>query len=340
MSQTTNCQTGGVLPGFRILMVIPILGVDIQSIHLPFQTSSSIAMLTKLSLRNRLVSCMVAGGFCLASASNTMAGDCGCEPTCAICPTAEICECDCSCKKKPNLVYKALDSVAGGIEKLFGLDKCGTNACDMMEVPCDDGCDTIMMHEMPSSEVIYDEPHHGHSHHGHAHSVPLPPMDIPSPPIRQSAPVYTGPMEEMRIKPTGPSQWHQPSSELRMSEPRMVQPHSVAPRSTQPRSTQRHAVEAGQHLGETPLADPEVGEIQQPLLTPEPEPRSDSPAPEVNKEESLFDTLSNPFGDDARARLPRPVRPSNYEEIELKPISKRPLSRSYSESNRRVRSVR
>ncbi len=66
------------------------------------------------------------------------------------------------------------------------------------------------------------------------------------------------------------------------------------------------------------------------------------PQSEPNSERgSLFDTLSDPFRDDqTRTRTYQPVRPSSYDDVELRPISKRPLSRSYSESSRRASSVR
>lgn len=289
-------------------------------------------MLNNLSLRNRLFACIAAGGLCLAGVNNVQAGDCGCEVTCDVCPTTEACGCEnsCGCDRKNNCVYKALDAVAGGIEKLFGLDKCGKSDCDTML--CDDGCDAMLMEElmMPAPpQAHYSQPSHGHSHSTHSHSThghsthahsypqhveaaPLP----PSPPIIQSAPVYSEPAES-----TG--------SALRMTQPRMVQPRAVAPRSVQPRSMQPRSME------QSLPAEPEPRSLPVPESTP-------NAAPEAEGEGgSLFDALSNPFGDDeARVRLPRPVRPSSYQEIELRPISKRPLSRSYSTSKRRVSNER
>ncbi|MFK8112911.1 MAG: hypothetical protein AB8B91_11945 [Rubripirellula sp.] len=318
-------------------------------------------MLTKLSLRNRLFACVAAGGLCLAGTTPTLAADCGCEATCQVCPIDPVeCQCDCSCKKKPNLVYKALDSVAGGIEKLFGLDKCGKSDCD--NIVCDDGCDAMMMEElmMPSPPVIHDSAPI-HQHHHHSHSAPMPPAVQHSAPVIQSAPVYTGPAEKVHVKPMGPNQWEQPSqptadpstsNRMEMTQPRMVQPRAVQAREVEPRATQPRAVQP-REVQRQPMVDPDskldsgnapeaANAPQVPI--PETMPRNNAPAPQVEDAEeggSLFDTLSNPFGDDeARIKLPRPVRPSNYEQPAFRPINKRPLSRSYNESNRRVRSVR
>lgn len=278
-------------------------------------------MLTIRSLKSRFLASVIAGGLCLAVAGNTLAADCGCSNSCDVCPTASSGNCcDCSSgKKKHNCLYKALDAFAGGVERLFCLDRCDSR-CD--ESVCDDGCDSAMFDElmlpMPPTEIQ----HHRH----HDHSAPIVKPFVPH--------AYSGPTHDVQITPTGPSQWQgagQPVIDPPRSERRMSQPLI-------------ESQDMGQHLGGGAMAKPEAADsppvrIQEPdmEIRRQPVPQSQ---PEIERE-SLFDTLSDPFRDDqTRTRSYQPVRPSSYDDVELRPIRKRPLSRSYSESSRRVRSIR
>lgn len=270
-------------------------------------------MLTNRSLKSRFLACVTAGGLCLAAtAGNTLAADCGCESSCDFCPTASsACGCDCSYDiKKHNCLYKALDAFAGGIEKLLCLDRCD-GGCD--ELACDDGCDAAMIDELMLPMPPTDFGHHSHGLHHAPRVKPFVP------------PVYTGPTHDVQITPTGPSQW-QGAGQPTMDPPEM------------------EPLDSGQHLGGDQFSDdPEAGAPPVRVREPDMEIRRqpDSQTEPKSERGSLFDTLSDPFNDDqTRTRTYQPVRPSSYDDVELRPISKRPLSRSYSESSRRVKSVR
>ncbi len=267
-------------------------------------------MLTNRSLKSRFLAYLIAGGMCLVAAGNTLAADCGCKASCDVCPTATSgCTCDCSRgKKKHNCVYNALDAFAGGIEKLLRLDQCDSG-CD--ESVCDDSCDAAMFDELPMPPTDI------HHYPNHVHSAPIVKPFVP--------PAYSGPTQDVQITPTGPSQW-QGAGQPMLDPPMELQ-------------------DSGQHLGggaiveSEEMVEPPPVRVQEPdmeirrQLVPQPEPKTERG--------SLFDTLSDPFRDDqTRTRAYQPVRPSSYDDVELRPISRRPLSRSYSESSRRVRSVR
>lgn len=255
------------------------------------QNFELIFMLTHPSLRNRLIACIAAGGFCLAGANQATASECGCEATCAVCPTDSVeCSCGCSSKKKHNGVYRALDAVAGGIEKLFGLNKRGNQSNDCDALLCDDACDAAML-----DELMLPLPVMTHDHSQHTHAYPEQHYSTPLPPAIQPAPSYADPSHGLQPAPTIPT-------------PALtVEPQILPPKI--------------------------------PTLKLKP------------TEGSLFDTLSNPFGDDeARVRIPRPVRPTSYqrpsserpsnEQGLLRPIRRIPLSQSYTKSNRRMHNAR
>lgn len=271
-------------------------------------------MLTSRTVRSRFLACVAVGGISLAAAGNTFAADCGCGSSYNINPPTApniTCPCQCACgPKKPNCLTKALDALASGVDKLLHKDRCG---CD--ESVCDDGCDAAMIQDLMSVPASQ-----GHHHH-HSNQVTMPP-------------VYSGPTKDVQITPMGPSQWKgagqpsldQPQTKLRMSEPHLDD-----------------SIGSGQHLGRS--AEPIPGEVPPPVriapLGDLPEQPVPEPQPEAERG-SIFDSLSDPFRDDqtSRTRIYRPVRPSSYDDVELRPISKRPLSRSYSESSRRVSNAR
>jgi hypothetical protein len=164
-------------------------------------------------------------------------------------------------------------------------------------------------------ELMLQAPPAEHQHHRPHHAVPTPTPGHSAP--AHSHPHPTGPTPNLRIAPTGPSQW-QPTP----------QPMSDPP---------------GQHLGGDGITEPEA--VPPPV-------RLDESETELDRG-SLFDTLEDPFSDDSAAvRTYRPVRPSNYQTDNfhnendsdqadwLRPISKRPLPQSYDRSSRRPRSVR
>lgn len=277
-------------------------------------------MLTNRYLKSRFLACIAAAGLCLGAAGKTLGADCSCQVACDVCPTATSnYPCDCPRgKKKHNCLYRALDAFAGGIEKLLCLDRCHGSCNDAL---CDDSCDAAMVEElmlpMPPAEI------HHHSHHESSSMEPLQP------------PIYSGETQDVQITPSGPTPW-------KSAEQEVGQPHRSEMRMTEP---QIESLGSGQHSGGGAPMDQEV--VPQPVDVLEPDMdiqrRPDPQLQPRTEPGSLFDTLSDPFRDDqtrTRTRTYQPVRPSSYDDVQLRPIRKRPLSRSYSESSRRVKNDR
>lgn len=280
-------------------------------------------MLTHRALKRRLFASLAAAGICLAIAPATLGAgcNCGCENSGN---TSRTSSCDCGCSAglgKRNLLYRTLDTFAGGVEKALGLDKCrsccGAARCDD-GCGCDDGCDAA------TDDLWVPMPPELSSDHSHAPPVPF-----------ESGP---GPILDF-TPPTGPNQWHQPG-------PSMAPAPRTQMRLTEPRLGPR--TDSGQHLGKGILDAQESDSVEPPVRMPEPDPGFKRrtipgpavPAPKVDPEEedSLFDALPDPFGDDdVRIRRFQPVRPSNYEN-EYRAAA--PLSRSQKSSSRRVKSDR
>ncbi len=303
-------------------------------------------MLVNRSMKNRLLACFAIAGISLTASSSTLAADCGCEPTCGACTTtASACTCNCSRRgPKHNCLFKAFDAVADGFEKLFHLNRSG---CD--EMSCDDACDAAMIDDLmvPMPPVEHRHSHHGyhahsghghsgHGHSGHAHSAPT-----HSPPVP-----YNGPTRNLQLTPTGPSQWE--GAGQHMVDPQETEFHMSEPRM-------EPSPDAGQHLGGGVIGEPEMMGTVPPPVRVEEFPNGSrldgsqldgsqldgSGIDSDSGREELFDSLSDPFGDDqTQVRRYQPVRPSNYDEDYLRPISKRPLSRSESSSSRRLKSIR
>lgn len=145
--------------------------------------------------------------------------DCGCEPECGCEIAAPECGCENSCdspacgsksggllSKKFNMkktpLYRSLDAVAGGIEKVFSLHK-GHSGCD--EAACDDGCDAMMIQELMVPMPTTDHSMH-HQHHSiDSMSVPQNyPIESPTQtiPMGQAQIPQPMPMESMPAPPT------------------------------------------------------------------------------------------------------------------------------------------
>ena len=282
--------------------------------------------------KSRLMAALLAAGVTFQGA--LYAGDCGCESPCNTCSPATP---DCSCDSAPllkklkgtkgghNCLYRALDMLAGGIEKALHLDKpCAPKCDDACQSYCDDGCDAAMMREFAWPAVPAPNHSHGHTTQPHIHSSPAP---APAKPLFNDP--YTGPTHD--VTPTGPSQWGG---------------HSSTPVEVSPPT--------GQHLGDDVLSVPRESATVPPpvrLRDPKPSARPQTPKPDPRTDrESLFDTLTDPFGDDeARAKAFRSVRPSNYEARVYRPIrvykdgSPAPVNRiplSSQDSSRRLKSLR
>lgn len=280
-------------------------------------------------------------GACLFTPT-AQAGDCGCQ-ACDACQTSPrgldrlklI-----GGKFHDSLVYKALDGVAGGIEKVLGLDKCNHG-----HASCDDGCDAAMMDELmvpmpPMESYSTPMPIQSHPSHGHHHST-VPPAPIRSQPMT-SQPMGSGTGIPPHVQ-TAP-QNTAPQTRMRMSQPRMSPTPSSEPMPFQPAermSTPMPPTPAP--ISPEPMSPAPISPA--PIVAPEPATRPDGPklpAPPIPDDESdsLFDALSNPFGDDeVHVHRFQSVKPSNYEP-ELRPIRKRVISKDQSSSSRRASSRR
>lgn len=294
--------------------------------------------------QSRFTHALVAGGFVLASGpvsivpmSAASAGECGCQSVGAM-PEMSTATCDCCTKPsrfkmQDTLFYKALDTVAGGIEKVFRLDQChsGSDSCHSgSDSMCDDACDSAMMGELmipmpPMDRTVTPMPIHGHSQHGHSqHGHPQHGHSQhgrqPAPQIVQPTAPSMPPSMSPRQVPSSNMSAPAPQSQMRMTQPQMSPMESGRMSGRTPGTTQR-ATPAPE-----PMRDPDTS--GQPIL----------PAPPIPDDEdgSLFDSLSNPFGDDeVHVHRFNPIQPSNYEP-ELRPIRKRAISTSQRTSSRRT----
>ncbi len=156
-------------------------------------------MLTQRFTSYFLAAIVVIGGLTCVQANRVNAADCACEAVCQECPP-DACNCPCKCcpRKRPNYVYKALDTVAGGIEKLLRLDKLNCGPCGP-GVTCDDGCDAAMLGEFSGLATPIDS----------QESLPVVPEEH-----FQSVPSY---------------QEHAPGMQMRMGQPRMSEPDTPEP---------------------------------------------------------------------------------------------------------------
>ncbi|QDT09559.1 hypothetical protein [Planctomycetes bacterium K23_9] len=261
------------------------------------------------------------------------------------------------CKMVRGGVFRALDAVAGGVERLMGFDKCGQSSCGCDSLSCDSmscdgGCGSMMSGEMmmPMAPVEM-APTNTHVHqHVHspapAYSAPLPPIATPRmaaprmaaprhPQFRmseptivsphaaphQSAPVQSDQMEFDNLESQLDSSFEAaPSmSTPRTSTPRTSTPRTSTPRVTTPRSTPRASapIDRLPTIDRTPSPDPAPNAFEAPAVRPA-APAPKTPAPK-NDGGGLFDALDDPFGDDVRV-LPRSrptIQPSNYRKTQL-----------------------
>ena len=257
---------------------------DMKPSVTPSATTSQVN--SKLSVRRRSRSAILRG---IVVAGAAVLGTVGGSGMLTSTQVATAAECDCwddscdSCSSGGSrlmencLIYKSLDALAGGIEKVLGLDKsCG---CD--EFGCDDACDAATMQELMMMPV---EPMQLPSV-THSHSTPSAPVlaapHVPAPP--------SGPPVDVR--PMGPPAYHVPNAiETAPAEP------------------------SGQQLG-TPVDNDVINPPAnvEPVPQPMPEPTPEK-TPPPKKDGGLFDSLDDPFSDDeVRSYRPyRNVRPSGY----------------------------
>lgn len=149
----------------------------------------------------------ISAGLTLSSTS-VLASECGCNA----CGMAEVsmsdpCGCDAAAKKH-NPLFRTLDALAGGIEKVLGLDKCKSSHGGCDEALCDGGCDASPYYEAmmphPQSAPIMSE----------SHSY----QPVPPPPV--VAPHQTSPRQS----------YGAPRSPMHMSQPRIQTPMPIQKR--------------------------------------------------------------------------------------------------------------
>jgi len=261
-------------------------------------------MLAPRTFRPLLFAVVAACGL-VGMGNPTLAGGCNtCQQSCNECPPNDCgCPCYCPSSKPNNYVYKALDKVAGGIEKLLGLDKvhcdscCDEVGCDEC---CDDGCDAGNLQSMPiyqtpsinppvhrpqappASIVPYIDPYQSE---GHADPVPMPPD----------------------LDQQQDHQWlgePQPSSDAPFRAPPAIEPEVIRPEAMEPR-----------------VIDPPIRQLQ-PLTNPF---QDDA---KVTKKPMLRPVTHEQSEDESNP------------ETSQKKNAKRRYSRSYSPSKRLVRRLK
>jgi len=190
-------------------------------------------MPTRRINRFSLFALVAACGLGLFADNRAIGNDCECETACLECPP-NSCDCanECPSRRGPNYAYLALDAVAGGIEKLLGLNKlncggaCGSGGCDSGgcdDLICDDGCDPVTLEA----------------------------LSIPSPPVHAED-QWQG--NQWQGNQWQGNQWQgqpqAPRTEMRMSEPSLIQPSVIQPHVLEP------SVIEPQIQQQRPLSDP------------------------------------------------------------------------------------
>ncbi|MEL6107721.1 MAG: hypothetical protein AAFU85_16975 [Planctomycetota bacterium] len=291
--------------------------------------------------------CVLAFGVsALALAPTVDAGDCDTYiPTCGdgLCdcgkcdslPMATTKSCGCGKCKKPlrlnlknTVVFKTLDTVAGGIEHVLGLDSCGTAGCRCKDGGCDAGCDS---------------------------GCQMMPMQI-SPPM--AAPIQMVPSVPKTVRPMTPTPAPilvQPRSTPRTA-PRSLptvppldsetppEPEMTAPRIIEPEPESQSDIDAAPPLTpiprETPLPEPQtqprnatdsIGELQPapvaetPPVQPEPDatPGLNMPAPDAVE---VPPSQIQPFETRPREMRPREPQPREAQPRETQPRTRPRMS--------------
>ncbi|TWU37721.1 hypothetical protein Q31b_45100 [Novipirellula aureliae] len=208
------------------------------------------------------------------SCTPVLASDCGCN-TCGMGEVVMSDPCGChSCDgggvtKNHNPIFRTLDALAGGIEKVLGLDKCKSS-----HVGCDSGCDASPYYESMMA-IPNPVPMMSNSQSFDSHSS----QSVPPPPV--VTPHQTSPRPSYESRPSYPSS---PSNVPMQSAPMQSAPMQSAPRTPM-------------HMSE---------------------PRIQTPVPNQRQENgdsgggSLFDSLSDPFSDEARRPQTQTIRPTAF----------------------------
>ncbi|MEM6469968.1 MAG: hypothetical protein AAF802_10475 [Planctomycetota bacterium] len=206
-----------------------------------------------------------------------------------------------------NPVYHTLDSLAGGIEHVLGLDRC-KRGCGCDELPCDSigGCNCGMPDRMPAIHSMPMPISGGGSSHG------LTPPRSTQPRLPLVPSLNDLPTESRMVSPVERPVDRMPANPAGESTPRNVPPANGL-RDSAPRSDAQ------------PSASSEPGKMTMPRVVPsETSPPADIPTQPLPQpkskgdEGSIFDELNDPFMEDARRlRQPyQPIRPSALRTIE------------------------
>lgn len=300
---------------------------------------------SRARLSRLLLGLAAAGGLALTSVSADACDYCdSVEVDCPTCtPSCGVDGCDSigcdgmgighKCGRVGGGLFRALDAVAGGVEKIMGFDKCGQGGCGSSgcdSVSCDGGCDAMYAESMMPMESV----DMGMQRHSHAYA-PTPPAPIYTTPTQMPSPPMAAPrMAAPRV--VAPQQ-----PQFRMSEPMIVSPQSEpdqvtpapndsfddfgavpepAPRNVAPRTPAPRMVAPRTPAPRTPAPVDRLPAIEQsPAPTPAPIPEPVPAKTPPSDGGGLFDSLDDPFGDDVRAlpRQQRVIRPSNYRKTQL-----------------------
>ncbi len=197
------------------------------------------------------------------------------------------------CKLGGGKIFRALDAVAGGVEKLMGFDKCGQGNCGCDSLGCDGGCDSCsggdMMMPMAPAQM-------GGSMSTHSYVAPQP------------APIYSAP--RMPHATTSPPMAAPPMAAPRMAAPRMAAPRAVAP-STQYRMSEPMIVspQAPQHEAMMPPSDPMELESMDAGLETETRTAPRVTAPRATTPRTTTPRTTTPRATTPRATTPRATTP-------------------------------
>ncbi len=208
-------------------------------------------------------------------------------------------ECDGGCGREHGPIYKTLDTVAGGIEKLlfFSLKHRVGGGCD--EMACDDGCDAMTMADM----MMYEETHV--------------PMGMAPPVLMQPSVAHPS--------PTSPGHVHAEPSLPPQSPPRQIMRSVPAPSTYSPAPARMSQPTL------TPMMPP-ASRTPVPMPLPEGDEAMGSGLPlDRGNDDSLFDNLQDPFRDDsAQLNAPRSndsrstiTRPASYRTSSRRVINSR-----------------
>ncbi|MEM9368885.1 MAG: hypothetical protein AAGD07_23070 [Planctomycetota bacterium] len=225
---------------------------------------------------------------------------CGCESTVENCDTMPACDCACStcdgpCEPSGGLLTKirlpksaplfhAMDSIAGGLERVFEHKRCDSG-CDM---GCDCGGQDVVVHAQPVPMQL----------------TPIPPTTLPMGSVPPAPPTVAMPSlnEPSGAMPPAKSGFPNDARQPFVDPVAPPTPDALDMPLRDPAPLNNPPAEA------PPAFTPEPMPIPEPMPEPIPAPRP------VEPPGSMFDRLSNPFEDDSAYQAPRrSVLPASFD---------------------------